>query len=280
MEKSYSSFNHERHYRTIRRCSHPSTSHPRPSLGLRHSKPAFLVVPGPDPRTKRLGRRCKPGEIHKRAIATRRRALNDKNSPLLKLPAELIAVIGYLVMGDRGAVWLPCSISNWRTPIAAFMDTSSRLRRELDTLRSEPVTFHYTPDESTPLVGRCREISLGISGYCGISHRGPLIIAVSPSYYESFSAAAAIAGFMECLVFGRLRQPPVVYARREVSWGAVAYADYVYVSYARELNLRVFKYTGYLPLVVEERPINTDEARAIWERAKASKLRLKFAASM
>lgn len=98
----------------------------------------------------------------KLAIATHRRALNEKDSPLLRLPTELIAMIGYLVTGDRGAVWLPCSTQTG----------------------------------------------------------------------------------------------------------------------ARELNMRILKYTGYLPLVVEEGPINIDEARAIWESAKASKLRLRFAPSM
>jgi hypothetical protein len=137
-------------------------------------------------------------------IACRRRDLNDKNSPLLRLPTELLVTIGYLVIGRCRDVFLsdeedptPCRpMQNWWTKYGTLMSISSRLRHELDTMRSDRVTFsYYRLARSTDLVEKCRKISLDIACYRGISFRGPVLIEMGLYYYAGLSQAAAIAAF-------------------------------------------------------------------------------------
>lgn len=137
-------------------------------------------------------------------IACRRRDLNDKNSPLLRLPTELLVTIGYLVIGRCRDVFLsdeedptPCRpMQNWWTKYGTLMSIFSRLRHELDTMRSDRVTFsYYRLARSTNLVEKCRKISLDIACYRGISFRGPVLIEMGMYYYAGLSQAAAIAAF-------------------------------------------------------------------------------------
>lgn len=81
----------------------------------------------------------------------------------------------------------------------------------------------------------------------------------------------------ECLLSGRLQQPPVVYVQSK--WrgkdendeggdegGSTLFPKWIYVGSARELSLRFQSYTGYLPTVVEEGSISMDGAKALWKR--------------
>ena len=87
------------------------------------------------------------------AIASRHRALNDKNSPLLRLPTELIVAIGHLVMNGYQSVRLLLNLRNlrpmrpaWQSRIGNFMHTSSRLREEFEmVLNSNRVILCYQP---------------------------------------------------------------------------------------------------------------------------------------
>jgi hypothetical protein len=221
-------------------------------------------------------------------IACRRRDLNDKNSPLLRLPTELLATVGYLVIGRCRDVCLSdeedptpcCPMQNWWTKYGTLMSISSRLRHELDTMRSDRVTFsYYRLARSTDLVEKCRKIPLDIACYRGISFRGSVLIEMGLYYYAGLSQAAAIAAFLECLLFGRLQQHPVVYVQSK--WrggdkhdeggdegGPKLFPEWIYVGSARELSLRFRSYTGYLPTVLEEGPIGMDGAKALWKRVR------------
>ena len=221
-------------------------------------------------------------------IACRRRDLNDKNSPLLRLPTELLVTIGYLVIGRCRDVFLsdeedptPCRpMQNWWTKYGTLMSIFSRLRHELDTMRSDRVTFsYYRLARSTNLVEKCRKISLDIACYRGISFRGPVLIEMGMYYYAGLSQAAAIAAFLECLLFGRLQKPHVVYVQSK--WrgrdengeggdegGPTLFPEWIYVGSARKLSLRFQSYTAYLPPVVEEGPISMDGAKALWKRVR------------
>lgn len=81
-------------------------------------------------------------------ISRRRRALNDTNSPLLRLPTELLVEIGYQVMRMKPARSPPVMPgrrmrSNWRTAIGDYMNTSSRLRQEVNLVPPTGVTLRY-----------------------------------------------------------------------------------------------------------------------------------------
>jgi hypothetical protein len=221
-------------------------------------------------------------------IACRRRDLNDKISPLLRLPTELLVTIGYLVIGgcrDRCLLGeedpTPCwPMYNWWTKYGTLMSISSRLRHKLDTMRSDRVTFsYYRLAKSTNLAEKCREISLHIAYYRGISFRGPVLIEMYMHYYVDLAQAAAIAASLECLLFGRLQLPPAVYVQSR--WrgrdengeggdegGPTLFPEWVYVGSACELSLRFRRVVGYLPIVVEEGPISMDGANALWERVR------------
>jgi hypothetical protein len=226
-------------------------------------------------------------------IARRRRAFNDKNSPLLRLPIELLVMIAYLAIGtERPIAYLPDEegallcwpMPNWWTEFGTLMGISSRLRETLDTMRSGRATFGYTLSRSTNLVEKCRTIPLDLAYYRGVSHRGPALIKMSMNYYVGYSAAAALAAFLECLIFGRLQQPPVVYVESRYlgpdengeggdGKAAIMFPAYIWVGHARKLSLRVWEVIGYQPIVIAEGPISVRKAKAVWKRVEAARNR-------
>jgi hypothetical protein len=225
-------------------------------------------------------------------IACRRRVLNDTNSPLLRLLTELLVMIGYLVIGGSPSVHPPDKkgstlcwpLPNWWTAFGALMSISSRLREALDTMRSSRATFGYTLSRSTNLVEKCRTIPLDLAYYRGVSHRGPALINMSMNYYVGYSAAAALAAFLECLIFGRLQQPPVVYVESRYlgpdengeggdGKAAIMFPAYIWVGHARKLSLRVWEVIGYQPIFIAEGPISVRKAKAVWKRVEAARNR-------
>lgn len=213
-------------------------------------------------------------------IACRRRALNDKNSPLLRLPTELLVTIGYLVVNKGGEVFPPDK--KWWTAFGALLSVSTRLRQGLDTMRSDQVRFNYTLTRSTNLVEKCREIALDLAYYRGGSHRGPMLIRMGMYYSAGLSAAAALAAFVECSVFGQLQQPPVVYIESIYRGsyekgeggdgkGPTMFPAHIWVGHARELSLRVWKCISYGPDVVKEGPISMRRAKEVWKRVEEAR---------
>jgi hypothetical protein len=182
------------------------------------------------------------------AIA-RRRALNDKNSPLLRLPAELIVAIGHLVMTGPQTVCIPDRRhlrplrQGWKAMIGNFMHASSRLRQDLDmVLNSTRVSLVYQPIKPSQFVKECGRIKLDLTHYRGFSTKRPRAVYMSLSRYVSGSTAAAFAAFVECEVFGGLQTPPVVYAqakykRKRVKKATPSFRN-VDIGYARELSMR------------------------------------------
>jgi hypothetical protein len=183
------------------------------------------------------------------AIARRRRALNDKNSPLLRLPAELIVAIGHLVMTGPQTVCIPDRRhlrplrQGWKAMIGNFMHASSRLRQDLDmVLNSTRVSLVYQPIKPSQFVKECGRIKLDLTHYRGFSTKRPRAVYMSLSRYVSGSTAAAFAAFVECEVLGGLQTPPVVYAqakykRKRVKKATPSFRN-VDIGYARELSMR------------------------------------------
>jgi hypothetical protein len=183
-------------------------------------------------------------------IARHRRALNDTNSPLLRLPTELLVEIGYQVMRTKPARFPPVMPgclgrrmrTNWRIAIGNFMNTSSRLRQEVNLVPLAGVTLRYHQVHSSCSVKRCREIRRDIEYYCGTLQRRPLAIYMylSRESYACGSGAAAFAAFVERAVFGSLQNPPVVYAQtRYDSERSTA----IFISHARVLGVRRLRHS-------------------------------------
>jgi hypothetical protein len=216
------------------------------------------------------------------AIALRLRVLNDEIHPLLKLPAELIVAIGYQVMRINQTIPLPVEPgfpppprSDWRTAIGGFMNTSRRLRQELDLVPPGGVKIHYQPVRPSDFVKKCREIRRNLEYTCRTLQRRPLVIYMSLSRNTKGSTAAAYAAFVECTVFGSMQTPPVVYAQakydqRKRSGTILASVRDVYVSYARMLNMRRMSRRSNRGLT--DRPVESDEAGRIWKGQKNARL--------
>jgi hypothetical protein len=215
------------------------------------------------------------------AIASRHRALNDKNSPLLRLPTELIVAIGHLVMNGPQTV-CPSSIrqmrpigQGWQWRIGNFMHASSRLRQELDmVLNSIRVCICYAPIKPSLFVKECRRIHFDLIRYRGFSTKRPLAIYMSVSRHVSGSTAAAFAAFVECEVFGSRQTPLVVYAqakykRKRVRNSAPSFTN-IFIGYARERSMK------RMDLGLEggwkERRIPYGEAKVIWKRLEEASL--------
>ena len=213
----------------------------------------------------------------KLAITRRRRVLNEKNSPLLKLPAELIVAIGCQVkrvnrMGTHPAPMpgLHPPRSNFRTAIWFFMNTCSRLRGDLNMVPPTAVTLCYQPVEPRHFVERCKKIRRHLEHYGTLQSRPLLIYMYIPrSRCLSGSTAAAFAAFVECSLFGSLQDPPVVYAQtghdREMrrNQGTDFFID-VCISHARELGMKRMKW--YPSTQSKETLIRADEAKSIWKK--------------
>ena len=87
-------------------------------------------------------------------------------------------------------------------------------------------------------------------------------------WFASISTAAALAGFVECLVFGRLEQPHVVYTQSKHTQhkGGCVFPAIICIGYARELNKRVWEVVKYRPTEVYEGLISTEETDSHWQR--------------
>ena len=214
------------------------------------------------------------------AVANRRRALNDKNSPLLRLPTELIVTIGHLVMNGYQSVRLLPNLRNlrpmrpaWQSRIGNFMHTSSRLREEFEmALNSNRVILCYQPMKPSHFVLKCKKIRRDLIHYRGFSTKRPVVVYMSLSHHVSGSTAASFAAFVECAVFGGLQTPPVVYAQALYQRKQTRKAD-IYFGWARERSLR--RMESHLNRIWKNQRVRSGEARHIWKELDDTAFRRK-----
>jgi hypothetical protein len=153
--------------------------------------------------------------------------------------------------------------TNWRIAIGNLMNTSSRLRQEVNLIPPAGVTLRYHQVHSSRSVKRCREIHRNLEYYCGTLQRRPLAIYMylARESYACSSGAAVFAAFVECAVFGSLQNPPVVYAQAtDYSEKAIA----VFISHARELGVRCSRQS--LSEHWYERVVLAGEAKELWKK--------------
>jgi hypothetical protein len=209
-------------------------------------------------------------------IAGRRRVLNDKISPLLRLPAELIVAIGCHVKRVNRMEGYPSPLpglrpprANFRTAIWYFENTCSRLRQVLKMVTPTTVILCYQPVERAHVAEQCKKIRRDLKYYDTLQSRPLSIYMYHPrSRRVSGSRAAAFAASVERAVFGSLQNPPVVYTQtgydrdKRGNQGTDFFMD-VYISHAGELNMRRMK--RYPSTRYKEREISADEAKTIWK---------------
>lgn len=173
------------------------------------------------------------------AISRHVQALNRQTSPLLKLPTELILEIGNLVLGVRGnelqreeigkidhwcvALGEPVWGKRWFAQVLPFLQTCIQLRNQLHDLRFESAPLKvdfslYRGKEGITGLWRCCVNELAKWPEDG-PHKGTKTLHVYAPFDVSFkdlNRAAASAGGLECMIYGQLRNPPVLY------WSCVA----------------------------------------------------------
>lgn len=205
-------------------------------------------------------------------FAYQNRSVNDQYSPFLKLPPELKLWIGKLVLGTNDYDRFKSNGKKWFKRILPLLQTCARLRLDLHPLRYEPAILYYS---YLPLCRRDlqRLRDMLASWHKDGPHRGPVTIHLSYLEDDCLSTAAAFAGGLEYMLFGRLSDPPAIYVdvvgTNSISWTAGTViedcVDEVRVGHSREKNMQAC--CGETPNG-EWRVLSAEEGAQIWEQAR------------
>lgn len=198
----------------------------------------------------------------KTKLARRCYALNAHQCRLLDLPPELLARIGNFVLESRQRP----PTKDWFTRgIFPLLQTCSQLRTQLEPLRSTPVTCYIVSDRLWSSVMQAvkewRRASF---------HKGPTMIAIhTTSGRDKPSTAAALAGALECAIYGGLLKTPAVYIRLRVTFPRTSKNHYrkFYVSHRRAEHMLVTS-SRHLLVNVPSSRLSQEEGIEIWEQAR------------
>lgn len=220
---------------------------------------------------------CNPNDIPglvkdiKIKLAQRCYALNDQQSLLLNIPPELLVEIGKHVLESKEEV-LESPHSGrrdryWFKYIFPLLQTCSKLRTELQPLRSQSIFYWVTTldfDQIWAEVMRAEKLSR-----CKGLHQGKNIFIVRAiSSTHKLISAAALAGALECAIHGRLLEKPAVYIR---SWSGTditgVWEKEYYVSHGRDDNmLAEGDVIGWFD--EQRKMVSAAEGAEIWKEAK------------
>ncbi|KAM0713823.1 hypothetical protein Q7P37_010785 [Cladosporium fusiforme] len=186
---------------------------------IMHSIEELLAIYGTDSITLLHGR-------IKSSIERRYRALNPQHSPLLKLPTETLLEIGRFILGPPGHDHSDDGNSSpkfgrvWFAQAVPFLCTRAQLWTQLYSLRHETMHLRHEYLHFDTLwddLPRHIEIEsrMGIHKGKAVAHvrlwKTPEDGSDYPATATSPSAAAAVAGALECKIYGRLSDPPMVH---------------------------------------------------------------------
>ena len=193
-------------------------------------------------------------------LAHRNYALNAHQCRLLDLPIELLETIGEFVLHSSQAH----PSKHWFTKgIFPLLQTCSQLRTQLEPIRKIPVTYYIMTDHPWNSTMRSVVEDWRQKGF----HKGPNRIAVTtPSRWYKPSTAAALAGALECAIYGGLLNPPAVYIQLMMPFGTTSEEkDRVfYVCHTRAENILVETLDGEDSSTL----LSAEDGLEIWEQAK------------
>jgi hypothetical protein len=165
---------------------------------------------------KQLLEQCDPSEMPEMInqltlkLAYHRRTLNSQQSPLTKLPPELILETGELVLG-KGS--LERDKFQFRK-VLPMMQTCVQLRAQLLPLFSKSSICSIFVSEDQIFDETIRELERWKRKS---PHKGRVTLVVNVPRFDwrnpngRFSSAAAMAGALECAIYGSLKNEPAVY---------------------------------------------------------------------
>ena len=199
----------------------------------------------------------------KTKLAHRYYALNAHQCRLLDLPIELLERIGEFVLHSSQAD----PSKHWFTRgIFPLLQASSQLRTQLQIIRKTPLTYYIMTDRPWDSGMRADVTNWRQKGF----HEGPnRIVVVTPSRRYKPSTAAALAGALECAIYGGLLNPPAVYIRLKMMSGTTGEGKdrEFYVCHTRAKNMLVETLDDGLGREALA-PVGREESVEIWEQAK------------
>jgi hypothetical protein len=198
----------------------------------------------------------------KTKLARRCYTLNAYQCRLLDLPPELLARIGKFVLESQHG----SPTKHWFTRgIFPLLQTCSQLRTQLEPLRSTRAICYIVTDRPwSSVMQAVKEWRRG--GY----HKGPTMIAIHiTARRDKPSTAAALAGALECAIYGRLLETPAVYIRLRVTFPRTSRNRYrkFYVSHRRAEHMLVTS-SHFSLLDDPSSRLSHEEAIEIWEHAR------------
>jgi len=193
-------------------------------------------------------------------LAHHRRTLNSQRSPLTKLPPELILNIGEWVLGkgslDRDKARF--------IKVLPFMQTCAQLQAQLLPLFAKTLTYEILVFEDQIWDDGIRELNK-------LERRGPLkgrvnfVVHISDFPVElEWSTAAAIAGALECAIYGTLTGKSTVYVECPYLESRADGPPAYYVSHDREAHMLERANEPGFPLKL----LSPEEARSLWSIAR------------
>lgn len=199
----------------------------------------------------------------KTKLARRCYALNAHQCRLLDLPPELLVRLGEFVLKSRQG---PQTRYWFTRGIFPLLQTCSQLRAQLKPIRSTRTTCHINTDRPWSSVIRAvKEWRQG--GF----HKGPTMIVVqTTSRRYKPSTAAALAGALECDIYGGLLETPAVYIRLNFTFPGTRMVPVrkFYVSHRRTEHMLVTS-SRYSLLDDRSSRLSQEEGIEIWEQARS-----------
>lgn len=205
--------------------------------------------------------------------ARRLSIVNQQVAPILKLALELILEIGRHVLRPRAEDGIArCEGKKWFAKVLPMLHTCTRLQHDLHKIRFERLTLVTRISCPADITKRLDK------WYRSGTHRGPLTLFFE--YWnedsESLSTAAARAGALECHLYGRLHDPPMVYfsAHRKDS---ASTDQCVFLGWSREKGMRKrrsgtergsggrARFIDYPHMVC----MSDQDVKAVWDEARA-----------
>lgn len=204
-------------------------------------------------------------------LAQRCYKLNANQSLLLNLPPESLVEIGKQVLELRqlgGHPQYQNRSKSWLTKIILpLLQTCTQLRTQLRPLRSSRLTRFITTDRLwTGVLRAVRKWRR--KGF----HDGPTTLIVSlVSCHHTSSYTAAIAGALECAIYGSLSKPPTVYIElmTRIGTSKMERLRRFYLSYRRSEYMLV-DFQGTALLEDPASRLSYEEGVKIWDQARAA----------
>lgn len=211
----------------------------------------------------------------KHLLARSCRDYNAQHAPLLKLPAELMIMIGEQVLKSTRPDF-DYREKKWLATVLPLMQTCSLLRAQLHPLRLTTLTHWIPARDVSGLWGHVLKEVKAWQRESKEWHTGltTFIIDIKPFSRDSLklSAAAALAGALECAIYGRLHKKPAIYIRCVYTLNYRDRPQFYYFGHSREANV-LGQWNGYTQRSARRlKTLKKAQGMAVWDKARKQEM--------